>query len=54
MSQVKRVLLWLGIAFIVYTIISSPDKAAEMVRETFGGISQAGQSLGQFFDALTT
>ena len=54
MPTVKRALLWLAIAFLVYTVIASPDKAADMVRETFGGISAAGESLGQFFDALVT
>ena len=48
----KRVLLWLGIAFVVYTIIESPAKAADMVQAAFGGISDAGRSLGAFFDAL--
>jgi hypothetical protein len=53
-ATVKKVLLWLVLAFVVYTIIASPGKAAEMVRETFGGISTAGESLGSFFDALVT
>ena len=54
MPTVKRALLWLAIAFLVYTVIASPDKAAAMVHETFSGISSAGQSLGQFFDALAS
>jgi hypothetical protein len=53
-TTTKRVLLWLGVAFLVYTVIASPDKAAAMVREAFDGISAAGQSLGEFFDALVT
>ncbi len=53
-TTVKRVLLWLGIAFVVYTIIQSPGKAAEMVQTAFGGISTAGESLGDFFDALVS
>jgi hypothetical protein len=52
MIAVKRALLWLGIAFVVYTVIASPNIAAEAVKEAFGGISTAGQSLGEFFDAL--
>jgi hypothetical protein len=51
-ATTKQVLLWLGIAFVVYTIIQSPAKAADMVQTAFGGISDAGQSLGTFFDAL--
>ena len=53
-ATTKRVLLWLGIAFVVYTIIQSPGKAADMVQTAFGGISSAGQSLGEFFDALVS
>jgi hypothetical protein len=51
-ATTKRVLLWLGVAFVAYTIIASPAKAADMVQAAFGGISDAGQSLGTFFDAL--
>ncbi|MGZ4609945.1 MAG: hypothetical protein ACXV2H_06780 [Actinomycetes bacterium] len=48
MSTVKRALLWLGIAFLVYTVIAAPNTAAQAVKEAFGGISTAGQSLGDF------
>jgi hypothetical protein len=50
----KKILLWLGLAFVVYTIIANPAKAADLAQEAFGGISEAGQSLGDFFDALVT
>jgi hypothetical protein len=53
-TTAKRALLWLGIAFLIYTVIASPDKAADMVREAFSGISTAGRSLGDFFDALVS
>ena len=53
-TTVKKVLLWLLLAFIAYTIIASPGKAAGTVRETFDGVSAVGESLGDFFDALVT
>ena len=53
-ATTKRVLLWLGVAFVAYTVIQSPAKAADLVQATFGGISAAGQSLGEFFDALVS
>jgi hypothetical protein len=53
-STVKKVLLWVGIAFVVYTVIAAPKTAAAAVTEAFGGISTAGQSIGDFFDALVT
>jgi hypothetical protein len=51
---VKRILVWLGIAFVAYTVIAAPAIAAQAVTEAFGGISNAGQSLGDFFDALVS
>lgn len=48
----KRVLLWLGIAFVVYTVVAAPTTAAQAVTEAFGGITTVGQSVGDFFDAL--
>ena len=53
-STLKRALLWLAVAFVVYTVIAAPRKAADAVDEAFGGLSSAGQSLGDFFDALVT
>jgi hypothetical protein len=53
-ATTKKVLLWLLLAFVVYTIIVSPAKAAGMVRETFQSVSVAGESLGDFFDALVS
>jgi hypothetical protein len=53
-ATTKRVLIWLGIAFVVYTIIVSPAKAADMVQAAFGGISEAGHSLAAFFNALVS
>jgi hypothetical protein len=51
-TTTKRVLLWPGLAFIVYTVIVSPAKAADLVRAGFDGLSAAGHSLATFFDAL--
>jgi hypothetical protein len=51
-TTTKRVLLWLGLAFIVYTVIVSPHRAADLVRAAFDGVSVAGQSLATFFDSL--
>jgi hypothetical protein len=53
-ATTKRLLLWLGVAFVVYTIVQSPAKAADLVQAGFDGISSAGQSLGEFFDALVS
>jgi hypothetical protein len=51
-EPVKRILLRLGIAFVAYTVIVAPATAAQAVTQAFGGLASAGQSLGDFFDAL--
>ena len=53
-ATVKRLALWLLLAFVVYTILASPDKAAEMVRGSFDAIAAAGHALARFFDALVS
>jgi hypothetical protein len=50
--MLRKGVLWLGIAFVVYTVIAAPQTAAQAVHEAFGGLSTAGQSLGDFFHAL--
>ena len=45
-ATTKRVLLWLGVAFVVYTIIESPAKAADLVQAAFGGIERRGPEPG--------
>ena len=53
-AHVKRVLLWLLLAFVGYTIVVNPAKAAAMTRDTFSSISSVGQSVGAFFNALVS
>jgi hypothetical protein len=52
MPSLKKALLWLGVAFVVYTIIVAPTTAADAVRQSMDGLSTAGRSLMDFFDAL--
>ncbi|WP_172669690.1 hypothetical protein [Arsenicicoccus sp. oral taxon 190] len=50
--KIKKVLLWLLVAFLIYAIIVSPDRAADIVRTVWDILVQAVQSLGRFFDKL--
>jgi hypothetical protein len=52
MAVVKKSVLWLVLAFLVYTVIAAPTTAADAVRQAFGGLHAAAGSLGDFFDAL--
>ncbi|WP_154593876.1 hypothetical protein ACF3NS_05460 [Arsenicicoccus cauae] len=50
--KVKKFFLWLLIAFLIYAIIVSPDRAADIVLTVWEILVQAVQALGRFFDAL--
>ncbi|MFP1626127.1 hypothetical protein ACLB9X_13345 [Streptomyces sp. 5K101] len=39
-------------SFVLYTIITSPEKAADLVGIGFEGISDAAQGVGQFMTEL--
>lgn len=52
MQRVKKVLLWVLVAFGAYAIFTSPDRAADIVK-TAGEICVDGiKSIGTFFNAL--
>lgn len=50
--KVKKVLLWLLLAFIIYAIFTSPDQAATIVRTVWDILVQGVTSLGRFFNVL--
>lgn len=52
MAQAKKIALYMIIVFVLYTIITSPQRAAEMVQIGFEGISSAAQGVGQFMTQL--
>jgi len=51
--KLKTVLFWLVAIFLVYAIVTSPDRAADMVRALWDIIVSAFTSFGQFFANLT-
>ncbi|MFG2826457.1 hypothetical protein ACGFWI_03100 [Streptomyces sp. NPDC048434] len=52
MVQAKKIALYMVIVFVLYTIITSPQRAAEMVQIGFEGISTAAQGVGEFMTSL--
>ena len=52
MQRVKKILLWVLVAFAAYAIFTSPDQAADIVRTSWGMIVDGARSIGNFFDAL--
>ncbi|GAA1188711.1 hypothetical protein GCM10009654_52880 [Streptomyces hebeiensis] len=52
MAQARKIVLYAVVVFVLYTIITSPDRAADLVGVGFEGISSAAQGVGEFMTAL--
>ncbi|MER8000778.1 MULTISPECIES: hypothetical protein [unclassified Streptomyces] len=52
MAQARKIALYAVVVFVLYTIITSPDRAADLVGVGFEGISSAAQGVGEFMTAL--
>lgn len=52
MAQARKILMYLLIIFVLYTIITSPVRAAQLVQVGFEGISSAAKGVGQFMTQL--
>lgn len=52
MAQARKIVMYLLVIFVLYTIITSPARAAELVQVGFQGISNAARGIGQFMTQL--
>ncbi|AEE47191.1 hypothetical protein [Cellulomonas fimi] len=52
--KLKTTLIWIVAIFLVYAIVTSPDRAADLVRALWDMITGAFASFGRFFDGLTS
>ncbi|MEV7776750.1 hypothetical protein [Kitasatospora sp. NPDC088351] len=52
MAQAKKIGMVLLLIFVLYTIITSPTRAAELVQLGFEGISNAAKAVGTFMTGL--
>ncbi|MET7762390.1 hypothetical protein ABZS71_10210 [Streptomyces sp. NPDC005393] len=52
MAQAKKIALYMLIVFVLYTIIKTPARAADLVQIGFEGISDAAKSVGEFMGEL--
>jgi len=50
--QAKKIALYMIVVFVLYTIINSPDRAADLVQVGFEGISSAAEGVGDFMSEL--
>ncbi|MEU6943568.1 hypothetical protein ABZ943_44625 [Streptomyces rubiginosohelvolus] len=51
-AQAKKIALYIVVVFVLYTIITSPKRSAELVGVGFEGVSSAAQSVGDFMTEL--
>jgi hypothetical protein len=52
MAQAKKITMYMVVVFVLYTIITSPARAADLVQIGFQGISDAARGVGQFMTQL--
>lgn len=48
----KMIAMYVLVVFVLYVIITDPEKAADYVQIGFEGVSTAAQSIGDFFTWL--
>jgi len=51
--KLKTLLIWVVAIFLVYAIVTSPDRAADLVKALWDMITGAFASFGRFFASLT-
>jgi hypothetical protein len=52
MAVARKVILYGLVVFVLYTIITSPARAADLVQIGFEGISNAADGVGEFMSQL--
>ncbi len=50
--NLKRVLVWLAIAFVVFYVIQQPESSAQMVKNTGEALGDAASSIAAFVSSL--
>ena len=50
--NLKKVLVWLAIAFVVFYVIQQPESSAEMVKSAGEALGSAASSISSFFTSL--
>jgi len=50
--KAKVILIWLLVGFAIYAIITSPDRAADILQATVDIIAEGFRNIGRFFGAL--
>ena len=51
-SRVKSILIWIVVVFLIYAVVTNPDRAAEVVRSIWDFVYGAFSGLAAFFENL--
>jgi hypothetical protein len=51
-AVLKKVLVWLAVAFVVFYVVQQPESSAEMVRSAGTALGDAASSLASFVGSL--
>ncbi|HEX2704948.1 MAG TPA: hypothetical protein VHM65_04255 [Candidatus Lustribacter sp.] len=52
MPRIRKILLWVLFAFIVYAVYSSPAQAGDIVRSAWEILGNAVTAIGRFFRSM--
>jgi hypothetical protein len=50
--NVKKILTWLGIAFVAFYLLTSPQDSADLVKGAVGNLGSAADRMAQFVQGL--
>ena len=50
--NLKKIVTWLVVAFVVFYVIQAPEQSAELVRNAGQALGDAASSLAQFVGSL--
>ncbi|MBK7721017.1 MAG: hypothetical protein IPI32_01990 [Austwickia sp.] len=51
-AAVKKVLVWVFWIFIIYSVLTAPDRAADIVRTAWSIVINGGQNILRFFSQV--
>lgn len=51
-DKIRKIAIWVVVAFVAYAIFKSPDKAADMVHNIWEILKTGVTSIGTFFNRL--
>ncbi|MEU3711888.1 hypothetical protein [Streptomyces catenulae] len=54
MAQARKIAMYVLIVFVLYTIVTSPDRAGDLVKIGFEGVSSAAKGVGEFMTQLVS